>query len=149
MDENMKNRIYEYLLEKHNIEEILTWNEFNLQEKLERQAFLEVQWREKYISANKKLEDFKRRKIEIEGEIFMEVRFPHLVDNNKNKYANVGAGIDKKEFEKYILPQDERIKKINKEIELQEIITDFYLTVYESLKRNAWNMKNWVDINRR
>lgn len=149
MEESTKDKIYDALIKKHDIENLLTWNELTLEDKLTRQAFLEVQWREMYISANKKLEELKRNKEEIIGEIFFEVKYPQMVENSKNPYANVGAGLQNKDIERYIIPRDKRIKEVNLKIEFQEVIVDFYLTTYDAIKKNTWNMKNWIDVHKK
>ena len=150
MEENIKDRIYDALIKKHNVEELLTWNEFTIEDKLPRQAFLEVQWREMYISANKKLDELKRIKEEIIGEIFFEVKHPQQVEKKeKNPYASIGAGLQNKDIERYIIPRDKRIKEINVKIEFHETIVDFFLTTYEAIKKNTWHMKNWIEVHKK
>jgi hypothetical protein len=150
MEENTKEKIFNALIKKYDVENLLCWNEFTLQDKLPKQAFLEVQWREMYISANKKLDELKRTKEEIIGEIFFEVKYPQLVENKeKNPYASIGAGLQNKDIERYVIPRDKRIKEINVKIEFNETIVDFFLTTYEAIKKNTWNMKNWLDVYKR
>jgi hypothetical protein len=146
MDETIKDKIFTALMKKHNVEELLVWNEFTIADKLLKQAFLEVQWREMYLSANKKLEEFLEQKEEIEADIFLEVKHPRMVENDNNPYANIGAGLSNKEVERFIFPKDKRIKEIKAKINIQKVIVEFYLTVFESIKNNTWKMKNWIDV---
>jgi hypothetical protein len=146
--ESIKDKIFELLMLKYDVENLLVWNEFTIADKLPKQAFLEVQWREMYISQNKLLEELEREKIELEGQIFMEVRHPQMVEE-KNPYSNIGAGLQTKEIEKYVIPRDKRIKEINKKIEMQGVIVEFFLSTHEAIKKNTWHMKNWIEIYKR
>jgi hypothetical protein len=149
MDENVKDKIFSALMENFKLEELLSWNEFNIKDKLEKQSFLEVQWRERYITANKKLDELKNEKIELEGIIFEEIRFPQIPEPGKpiNPIAQRGGTLSQKEIEKYFIPRDKRIKEINKKIERQQIIVDFFLTAYDAIKGNGWRMKDWIKAN--
>lgn len=132
-EEELKKELLESLKLEYNIAEDVSFNEFNIHEKLKNHAFVMLRYGELLERANYDYEKLKELRDKIIGERYHYYRF------------NFDEGLTKIEIEKYYLVKDEKIMKINKLLRLQKIKVDFFNICTKAIDKMGWNMKNYID----
>lgn len=115
------------------IEKDVSFNEFNIQEKLQNHAFILMKYQNQYDNEKFKLDKILELKEKLVGDRYHYYRF------------NYDESLQKAEIEKYYLPKDEKILKINRLIRLQEVRVNFFLICVKILDKMGWNMKNFLE----
>lgn len=131
-DELNEDVIFGKLEEQYNVYDILMFNEFNIKEKLERNAFHIKDFRLKYLQECAKVEQVRDRLDKIVAE----------------KYVALKEGavtLSKTEIEKYYLAKDEEILKLKALLRKQEIRAKYFEAICKSFESQGWNMKLWVE----
>lgn len=129
-----ENKILKTLSSKYpEINELMEFNEFNVGEKLEQNAFLQEKFRLLYISEMSKLRRIEENFNKVAGE-----RYDYY------KYHD-SRDLSKVEIERYYLPSDKELINLKKLIDVQQTITDFYLAVSDTFKSQGFNLKTFVE----
>jgi hypothetical protein len=124
----------EQLKQKHNTDELLSFNETNLVDKLANNSLLVMQYTELWHKEKNhldKLIELRERGI---GKLWVELR--------KKEPLLWKQG----EFEKYFVPQDKDVIKYNELIRKQRYVVDFYVTIVKGLEKMQWNMKSFLSV---
>ena len=127
-----REEIIEELLAEHPIESMIQFSEIDVREKLEKNEFLVVKYTELLNSEKETLERILAIKDKIIG-----IQYDHYRFNYQKQLKSA-------EIEKYYLPKDEKIIKINKILRKQKWRVEFFETATKALIRLGWNMKSYL-----
>lgn len=128
-----ENKVLEELSKEYDVSELLSYNEFNVGEKLQSNAFYQEQFRLLYISEKQKLTRIQDKFNEMAGQKFDYYKYQDARD------------LTKTEIEKYYLPSDKELIKYKKLIELQNTRVEFFSALAEAFKSQGFNMRVFVD----
>lgn len=133
-EERERDKIYKELLEKHPIKEMVKFSEIDLYEKIEKNPFWIVEYREYYYNELEKLERLEDIYDKVCGKRYDYYRF------------EIDKQLSKPEIEKYYLPKDEYVLKIKKLIRRQKIRVRFFEIAFKGFEKMQWSMKNYIDV---
>lgn len=135
-EEELKQEIIENLRSEYKIEDEVSFNEFNINDKLKNHAFVFLKYQSQLDKVKYELEKLNELRDKIVGERYHYYRF-----NNDESLTKI-------EIEKYYLSKDEKVLKINKLIRLHQIKVDFFTICCKALDKMGWNMKNFIEAHR-
>ena len=135
-EEKSDEDLLQELLREHNIEEMVKFDEFSIQEKLQNNAYKIVQYKELYIREKIQLDKLISLKEKIIGEQYDYYRFSYDKE------------LRPQEITTYYLPKDEKIIQINKIIRKQEQRVEFFNLCVDALSKQAWNMKSFIEVHK-
>lgn len=124
--------IFSKLEEQYNVYDLLTFNEFNIQERLERLSFHMKDFRLKFLQEQSKLAS-------------VEDRLDKLIGD---KYVALKSGevtLTKTEIERYYLPKDPEVMNLKGLVRKQELRTKYFEAVWQAMDKLQWNMKLYCD----
>lgn len=131
-DEIIKN-----LSKDHPIEDMVSFNDLNIQEKLKQNAYFIAQY-SNFLSAEKR--EYER----------LEEMYDALVGNRYDYYRfEMDKSLTKVEIEKYYIPQDKKVRAMKRILAKQRHRIEFFEMCVRSLKAVGWNMKHFIDAERR
>lgn len=133
MRKKLREKIVEDLLKEHPLEEIVSFNEFNLPDKLAENSAMFIKYHELYLAEKQELDHLLTLKLRLTGTIYDEFRF----SQEKN--------LDKKEIERYYIPNNPKIKKLESIIEHQRVRVEFFEIAAKAIDNMRWNMKNFLE----
>ena len=135
MDETEK--IIEKLKKEHPIEDLVSFNELDLQQKLQDNSFLVIKYKEFWIKEKATLE-------ELEGkfDLLIARKYDHFRFESPKQ-------LSKPEIEKYYIPGDKQIIQMQKIVRNQKIRVEFFDMCWRGLEKVAWSMKVFSDNERR
>jgi len=132
-----KDKIVNELMKEHPIIEIVSFNETNVQEKLEDISFRIIKYMDLHHSEDAKLKHIQDLYDKICGKRYDHYRF------------NMDKELTKVEIEKFYLPQDTEVLKIKGILRRQEIRTRFFEICVRGLEKMSWSMKTFSENMRR
>jgi hypothetical protein len=127
------NQLLESLHKIWNIEELVSFNEFNIQDRLQNLQYQIILYSEEFIRVKAELNRLIILRDRLSGKKYDQLRFKS--DKNLTKY----------EIEKYYLVNDPDIIKINNTIAKQTIIVEFFETCIKALDKQNWAIKLFLD----
>jgi len=130
----MKTRteIKEELLDQYPINEQVLFNDFNIEEKLQGQLKLEMQYNDLYIDAQYVFDKIDDILIDKKCELY---------DYYKFEYERT---LSKSEIEDYYIPKHKDIKIINERLELQMVKVNFFKICFSAVKQLRWNIHSYL-----
>lgn len=134
---SVEDKIIEELEKKFNINEEVSFNEYNLSEKLQNHSFVLLQYNQILLREKinlSKLEEILNKKM---GEKYHYYRF------------NFDEQLTKPEIEKYYLVKDKDILKIKELLRKQEIVVGFFEACVKSIESMGWDIKNFIENSKR
>jgi len=132
-EQNDLKQIFETLKEEHNIEEMATFSDLDIAEKLQKNEMMIIKYKELYFNELHKYEILERKMDELKGK-----RYKHYRFNDDNEWA-------KPEIEKYCLPADEKIMAMNKLLAKQQVRVRFFDMCWKAFDKMGWSMKVFTD----
>lgn len=132
-ENNELKEIFDRLKEEHNIEEMIGFSEIDIAEKLQKNDFLIVKYKELYYKELQVLEILEGKMDALKG-----IRFKHYRFNDNYEYKT-------NEIEKYCFPSDKKIIQMKKIITKQQVRVRFFEMCYKSLEKQSWSMKTYTD----
>jgi hypothetical protein len=123
----------EELQEEHNLEELVKFDETNIQEKLQDNAFRIVQYKEFYYKELDIYENLERKMDYLIG-----IRYKYYKFEVEEEFT-------KKEIEDYCLPSDMKIIGMKKIMKRQKGRVIFFEMAWKALEKQGWNMKVYSD----
>lgn len=135
-EQNVYDLIVEKLHDDNKIDELVSFNETNIIEKLQNNTYLVIQYNELYFKEKNILDKLNEKRDVLVGQRYDYYRF------------NYDKALKQGEIEKYYLPKDGQILKINEIIKRQQIRVDFFLLCAKQLEKQQWNMKSFLDATR-
>ena len=128
--------IVEALKAEYPVEDIVSFNEFDLQDKLQQNAFIFIEYQNLYYKERAHLEYLQTLKDRLIGTLYNKFRF----DDPRN--------LDKKEIEKYYIPNDKKMIELEKLIAKQQVRVEFFEIIAKAIEKLGWNIKNYLDAGR-
>lgn len=127
-----REEIKEKLLDEYPITDEVSFNDFNIEEKLQNQLQLELKYYDlmtnaKYVHG--KIEDIL---IDKQCELYDHFRFEYE------------RNLSKTEIELYYMPNHPDIKLIKERMELQEVKVKFFEICYRASKQLQWNISTYL-----
>lgn len=134
MEKKEKNRedVIKELYEEHPIDEMTKFSEIDIQDKLQENSFLVLQYTELLYKEKEQLSKIMRMKDKILGDRYDHYRF------------NYPKELRQSEIEKFYLPKDTKVIAINKIQRKQEWRVEFFEMAVKSLISMGWNMKSYL-----
>jgi hypothetical protein len=129
--------IFEELHTEYPIEEMVKFDETDIQEKLQDNIFLLVQFKELYYGELDTYEELERKMDALRGKRYKHYKF------------DVEEHWEKKEIEDYCLPADVKIIAMKKIMKKQKIKVRFFEMAWKAFDKLSWNMKQFNDRDRR
>lgn len=129
----MDNKIYEDLKKEFPIEEEISFNEYNIQEKLANWGYLFIKYKELYEKEKNNLDKIEDIIEKIKGERYHYYKF------------EIDEKLTPKEIELYYLPKDEKLLKIKEIYRKQENRTAFFKICAQVAEKQQWTMKSFLD----
>ena len=134
---NETEQILNDLKEQYPIEDLVSFNELNLQDKLQDNSFLVIKYKEFWIKEKAALEDLESKLDLLMGRQYDYYRF----ESEKE--------LSKPEIEKYYLPGDMKIVLMKNILKRQKIRVEFFDMCWRGLEKVQWNMKEFGNNERR
>lgn len=125
-------KILEELYEEHNVEELLNFTETTIQDKLAINSAKLYHYTELYQKALNEYNKISELRDKLMGEKY-----------NYYKYKT-DALLRQGEIEKYYLPTDKDIIKMNNILRNQKAYVDFYENLKKALEKQSWNMQTFL-----
>ena len=132
-----EDKIIKELEEKYPINEDVSFDEYDISEKLQNHAFKLIQYNRQLVHEKLKLEKLEDILVKKTGDRYHHYRF------------EFNESLTKPEIERYYLPKDPELQKIKPLIQKQEIRVGFFTTAVKALESVQWSMKNYIDIQKR
>ena len=120
------------LQREYDVFDLLSYNEYNALEKIERNPYLAEQFKLLRIREESKKKELEREFERRRGELYHQYRFENEIKLNKT------------EVEKYYLPQNEELNEMQKQIEEQQIRVEFFEALQEAFKTQGWQLKQYI-----
>lgn len=130
------NELCEQLKKEHNIEDMVSFNELNVLEKLQNNVLNTIRYKELYFKELDVINILERKMDALKG---IRYKYYKFEDNHEWK---------PKEIEEYCLPADEKIIKLKKIIDKQKVKVRFFEMCWKALDKQNWAMKTWSDRDR-
>lgn len=118
---------------QHPIEDMVSFNELDIGDKLQSNAMNVIRYKEFYY---KELDIYEQLERKMDALIGM--RYKHYRYNDDHNWQ-------KPEIEKYCLPADEKIIKMKKIMARQKVKVRFFEMCWRALEKQGWNMKVFND----
>lgn len=130
------NLLLNELSKQYDIYDLLTFDQYNVQEKITKNAYMQELFKWNWIAEKSKLS-----KIQSKLEILTGERYNYYKFKDSRELSKV-------EIEKYYLPIDPEIKKLKQLLDLQEVRTWFFECLYTGFKSQAFNITQYLkDLN--
>ena len=130
---DIENEIVEQLKKEHDIEELVSFSDIDIQERIKDNAFLIVRYRELYNKELQQLENIEILLDKLIGERYKYYRF-----EDEREW-------DKTEIKNYCIPSDSKVIKMKQILQKQKIRVRFFETCFKGLEHQGWRIKTWID----
>jgi len=131
MNEAERKEIIDSLLKEHNIYDIVSFNEINVQDKLLENSYMKIRYNDLYQAEKMVLDQLNDKMETLVGTIYDELRF------------NQDKELTKQEIEKYYIPRDPKVKKMKEIIARQMVRVEFFDNCVKGLSSMGWNMREF------
>jgi len=132
-EQNELKQIFNELKAEHKIEEMATFSELDIAEKLQKNEMMVIRYKEHYFAELEKYEILERKMDALRG-----IRYRHYKFDDNEEWS-------KKEIEDYCLPADEKIIKMKKIMAKQQVKVRFFDMCHKAFSSMGWSMKNFTD----
>jgi len=126
-------QIFDQLKEEHKIEELATFSDLDIGEKLQKNEMMVIKYKEMYYNELNKYEILERKMDALKG-----IRYKYYKFDDENEF-------NKKEIEDYCLPSDPQIIQIKKIMLKQQIKVRFFDMCWKAFNSMGWSMKTFSD----
>jgi hypothetical protein len=135
-EERTTKEILEELKAKYPIEEQVKFDETDISQKLQDNAFQVIRYKEFYYIELDKYEELERKMEALKGIRYKKYRF-----EDEQEWT-------KKEIEDYCLPQDDKIIALKKIMKKQYVKVRYFEMCWRAFEKQGWNMKVFNDRDR-
>jgi hypothetical protein len=129
-------RIFRELKEEHPIDDLIKFDETDIQEKLQDNTFQIIKYKELYYKELDIYEDLERKLEALTG-----MRYKYYRFNQDEEWS-------KPEIEKYCLTADLKIIQMKKILKKQKVRVRFFELCYKAFEQQGWRMKTYTDRDR-
>lgn len=130
---NELKELFDQLHEEHKIEEMATFSDLDIAEKLQKNEMMVIKYKELYYNELNKYEILERKMDALRG-----IRYKHYRFNDDHEWQ-------KKEIEDYCLPADESIIKMKKILQKQQVRVRFFDMCWRAFNSMGWSMKTFTE----
>lgn len=134
IDDKEYTECMEQLKAEHNTDELLTFSEMDITDKLSKNSWLVMQYTELWQKEKNNLDKMNELKEQIIGGLYLKYK------------KEEPLMLKMTEFEKYYVPSSPDVMKINRLIRKQGWRVSFFASVKNALEKMTWNMKNFMEI---
>ena len=132
-ENNELEQIFKDLKEEHDIENLATFTDMDIAEKLRRNEMMVIKYKELYYAELQKYEELEMKMDKLKG-----IRYKHYKFNDEHEWQ-------KKEIEEYCLPADPMIIQMKKIMAKQQVKVRFFDTCWRAFNSMGWSMKTFSD----
>ena len=132
-EKSERDLIMEELLAEHPILEIVSFNEFNLEEKIREHPYMLVKYRELASKEKYALDQINDIMDRVKGEAYHHYRF------------EMDESLRQNEIEQYYIPRDPKVLKVKQALMKQKIRVDFFETCAKAIEKCGWAHKNYME----
>lgn len=132
-EQNELKQIFERLKEEHKIEELATFSDLDISEKLQQNEMMVIKYKELYFKELNIYEILERKMEALKG-----LRYKHYRFHDNHEW-------NKAEIETYCLPSDEKIILLKKIMAKQQVKVRFFDMCWRAFDKMSWSMKNFTD----
>ena len=137
MSDDVIQILLEELKSEHDIEELVSFTDIDLQEKLKDNTFLIIKYKDLWIK-----EKIVYEQLEDKMNMLMSKRYHYYrFEQDEN--------LSKPEIEKYYIPGDRKIIQMKGILRKQKVRVDFFEIAYRALDKMSWNMREFGQNERR
>ena len=126
-------KIFNELKAEYPIDDMIKFDETDIQEKLQENTFNIIHYKEFYYKELDIYEELERKMDALTG-----MRFKHYKFNKDEEWS-------KPEIEKYCLPADKKIIRMKKILKKQKVRVRFFEMCYKAFEQQGWRMKTYTD----
>lgn len=126
-------QIFDELHAEHNIEELATFSEIDISDKLQKNEMMVVKYKELYYNELNKYEILERKMDALKG-----IRYKYYKFEDEHEWQ-------KKEIEEYCLPSDKKIVEMKKIMMKQQVRVRFYDMCWRAFNSLGWSMKVFTE----
>ncbi len=127
-----ENSILAELQGEYDVFDMLSYNEYNAVEKIEKNAYYTEQFRLLWTTEKAKLWELNRKYESRRGEIYHYYKVESDLKLNKT------------EIERYYLPKEEELNELREEIEKQQVRCEFFEALHDAFKTQGWQLKQYI-----
>ena len=131
LSQDIRDEIVNDLKRIHPVEELVRFDEINLQEKLEKSAYLVIHYDDLLKKEEMVYQDLENKYDVLIGQRYDFYRFEYDKE------------LQKPEIEKYYIPKDPKVVQMKNIMLKQKIRVDFFKVCVNGLKSSQWNMKTF------
>lgn len=124
-------KILEELKMEHDIEDLVSFDDLNVQEKLQENSYLVIHYKEKWINEMSILEGLEDKLDMLKGKQYDYYKF------------GIDKELTKTEIERYYLPGDKKVIQMKEIIRRQKVRADFFEMAWRALDKLGWNIKTF------
>jgi hypothetical protein len=132
-EDNELKQIFEQLHEEHPIEEMATFNEMDIAEKLQKNEMMIVRYKEMYYTELQKYEDLEDKMSTLKGR-----RYKYYKFEDDHEWQ-------KKEIEDYCMPSDPTIIRMKRIMAKQQVRVRFFDMCWRAFDKMGWSMKVFTE----
>lgn len=133
VEQNELKQIFDILKEEHNIEELATFSDIDIAEKLQKNEMMVIKYKELYFNELNLYEILERKMKALKG-----LRYKHYKFNQNEVWNKI-------EIEEYCLSSDEKIIKMKKLLAKQQVRVRFFDMCHKAFTSMGWSMKTFTD----
>lgn len=126
-------KIFDDLKAEHKIEEIATFSDIDIAEKLQKNEMMIIKYKELYYQELNKYEILERKMDTLRG-----LRFKYYKFEDNHEWQ-------KKEIEDFCLPADKKIIQMKKIMAKQNVKVRFFEICWKAIDKMGWSMKNFTE----
>lgn len=126
-------RIFDQLHEEHKIEEMATFSDLDISDKLKKNEMMVIKYKELYYNELNKYEILERKMDALKG-----IRYKHYRFNDDHEWQ-------KKEIEEYCLPSDKKIIAMKRILQKQQVRVRFFDMCWRAFNSMGWSMKTFTE----
>jgi hypothetical protein len=130
-EDNEIKQIFERLHEEHPIEEMATFSEIDIADKLKKNEMMVIKYKEMYYKELQLYEDLEAKMDKLRG-----MRYKHYKFEDDHEWQ-------KKEIEDYCLPSDPAIIQMKKIMARQQVRVRFFDMCHRAFSSMGWSMKDF------
>jgi hypothetical protein len=132
-EDNELKQIFEQLHEEHPIDEMATFSEIDIAEKLRKNEMMVIKYKEMYIKELQKYEELEEKMESLKG-----MRYKHYKFEDDHEWQ-------KKEIEEYCLPSDPAIRRMKRILAKQQVKVRFFDMCHRAFSSMGWSMKTFTE----
>ena len=134
-EKSVRDSIVEELLKDWPIFDLLSFNEFDIQDRVKDHAYVLMRYQDQLNTERYNYERLEMLYDKVKGEQYHYYKF------------EMDESLQKSEIEQYYLPADKKLLKIKAIMQNQKIRVQFFEAAVNALSKQGWSFKNFLQAN--